>query len=137
MLPRRTISLSLLCSFIFAGSLAGEPDSKVAALSAAATATPTPPTLRNISTRVEVGIGSNVPIAGFMISGTAPKKVLIRGIGPSLARYGVVGSLADPQLELHDLSSTIATNDDWQVTHLGGVIQSNQVAEWHNRHGID
>ncbi len=89
-------------------------------------------TVRNVSTRVAVGTGDNVAIAGFIITGTQPKKVLIRGTGPTLARYGVATPLADPLLELHDVSFTIATNNDWQTTQVGGIIQSSQVSAIQN-----
>jgi hypothetical protein len=78
--------------------------------------TPSDPSLNrliNISTRSFVGTGPAVQIAGFIISGTSPKTVLIRAGGPSLIPYGVNGVLADPQIELHDTSSIIGTNDDW------------------------
>src|SRR5205807_9683097 len=38
----------------------------------------------------------------------------------------------NPQLELHDSSSTIATNDNWQTTQIGGVITSDQVTAIQN-----
>jgi hypothetical protein len=69
--------------------------------------------LANISTRLAVGTGNNVLIAGFIITGTQPKKIIVRGIGPSLP---VNENLADPTLELHDSSSTIATNENWRDT---------------------
>ncbi len=75
--------------------------------------TPVPPRLLNISTRMRVLTGEQVLIAGFIITGTDPKKVIIRGIGPSLP--GVAGALADPTLELHQGSSTLATNDNWKI----------------------
>ena len=68
-------------------------------------------------------------IAGFIVQGSVPKKVIIRATGPSLTPLGVPGALANPRLELHDSSSTIGTNDDWQTTQLGGVITSDQAAE--------
>jgi len=68
----------------------------------------------NISTRLNVLAGDNVAIAGFIITGTSPKKVLVRGIGPSLASADVVGFLTDPTLELHAGSTIIASNDDWR-----------------------
>ncbi|HEV2840815.1 MAG TPA: matrixin family metalloprotease [Chthoniobacterales bacterium] len=81
---------------------------------------PTPPPsspshLSNISTRVKVGVASNVLIGGFMVSGTQPKKVILRAIGPSLADLGLPGAIADPVLELHGAQGLIATNDDWQT----------------------
>jgi uncharacterized repeat protein (TIGR01451 family) len=68
------------------------------------------PQLANIATRLAVGTGDNVLIGGFIITGGQPKRLIIRGIGPSLP---VPGALADPILELHDPSHTIATNDNW------------------------
>ena len=58
-------------------------------------------------------------IAGFIITGTAPKRVIIRGIGPSLSSFGITGVLADPTLELHQGAITIATNDNWKVRSDG------------------
>ena len=73
--------------------------------------TPTPSTLGNISTRLRVETGDNVLIGGLIITGTQPKKVIVRAIGPSLP---LVGVLADPTLELHDGAGTLITsNDNW------------------------
>ena len=73
---------------------------------------PTPAQLGNISTRLSVGVGNNVLIGGFIITGSQPKKVIARAIGPSLS---VSGTLSDPILELHDSTgASIATNDNWQ-----------------------
>jgi autotransporter-associated beta strand protein len=64
----------------------------------------------NLSTRMRVQTGDNVGIGGFIITGTAPKHVLLRAIGPSIT--GLPGVLADPVLELHGPFATI-TNDNW------------------------
>jgi DNA-binding beta-propeller fold protein YncE len=65
----------------------------------------------NISTRARVGEGDNVLIGGFIITGTQPKTVIVRGIGPSLP---MPGALADPVLEVHGSSGELlATNDNW------------------------
>jgi hypothetical protein len=45
--------------------------------------------------------GDNVGIGGFIIMGTAPKHVLLRAVGPTLAQFGVPNPLPDPVLELH------------------------------------
>jgi hypothetical protein len=71
-------------------------------------------------------------IAGFIIQGSSPKRVLIRATGPSLTQFGVPNALANPQLELHDTSSTIGMNNDWQTTQIGGVITADQAAEIQN-----
>jgi hypothetical protein len=68
----------------------------------------------NISTRLKVGTGTSVLIGGFIIQGTTPKRIALRGIGPSLALAGVTGVLADPVIELHDQGGAlIAQNDNW------------------------
>lgn len=70
----------------------------------------------NISTRLRVLTGENVLIAGFILVGTEPKRVIIRGIGPSLANVGITNPLVDPVLELHDgTGALIAENDDWRT----------------------
>jgi len=85
---------------------------------------------RNFSTRVVVGTGEFVLIGGFIVDGTSPKKVMIRGIGPSLATAGVATPSADPRLSLRDSSGAeIARNDNWRQTQTGGVITSDQSNE--------
>jgi hypothetical protein len=69
--------------------------------------------LSNIATRGKVLTGADVMIAGFTIVGEDPKTVVIRGIGPSLAAYGVPGALANPKLQVYSGPTVIATNDNW------------------------
>jgi uncharacterized delta-60 repeat protein len=72
----------------------------------------TPTTLGNISTRLRVETGENVLIGGFIVTGTQPKRVILRAIGPSLP---VAGALADPVLELRDSSGVlIRSNENWR-----------------------
>jgi pectinesterase len=73
------------------------------------------PQLLNISTRLRVGNG-HPGIAGFIITGPARKRVILRAIGPSLRTAGLVNVLADPVLELHGNAqgNLIATNDNWE-----------------------
>ena len=77
--------------------------------------------LLNLSTRVDIppaALGTDVTslIGGFIIGGTKSRKILIRGLGPSLANFGLV-PLADPTLELHDASGAlIISNDNWMDT---------------------
>src|SRR4051794_15061312 len=78
--------------------------------SATPTATPSVTTLANISTRLRVETGDNVLIGGFIITGTQPKKVIIRGIGTSLP---FADKLANPILQLHGPNGLIDSNDDW------------------------
>lgn len=85
---------------------------------------PAPAQLLNISSRLKVQTGDNALIAGFIITGNDPKKVLIRGMGPSLAASGITGVLRDPILELHSqnaVGGTIATNDNWKQTQQSEI----------------
>ena len=69
----------------------------------------------NISTRLKVQTGDNALIGGFIVRGIGPKKMIVRGMGPSLSAKGVPGVLQDPTLELHDSTgATILSNDNWQ-----------------------
>ena len=78
----------------------------------------------NISTRIAVGTDDNVLIGGFIITGNAPKRVIIRAIGPSLSP-GVPGALQDTMLELHDGSGAIlGTNDDWRDSQENEIIDT-------------
>src|SRR5688500_11322117 len=65
----------------------------------------------NISTRLAVQTADNVLIGGLIITGTAPKKVIIRGLGPSL---GFAGVLQNPTLGLFQGQTLLASNDDWK-----------------------
>jgi hypothetical protein len=80
---------------------------------ATATASGTPAAQAlNLSTRMRVETGDNVGIGGFIITGSTPKPVILRGIGPSLP---VTGALADPILELHGPPGFVTIiNDNWQ-----------------------
>lgn len=71
----------------------------------------------NISTRLQVGTGDNVGIGGFIVTGHAPKKVLIRALGPALTAFGLTGVLPDPTMSLFDgTGAMIAANDNWKST---------------------
>lgn len=70
--------------------------------------------LRGLSTRGFVGTGNNILVAGFVINGAVPKRVMVRGLGPSMA--GVSGTLADPQLQLFQSSGAAVaggSNNNW------------------------
>lgn len=61
-------------------------------------------------------------IAGFVISGAAPRNVLVRALGPTLATFGVSGSLADPIIHVYRGSDLLVTNDDWKTGNLAREI---------------
>jgi hypothetical protein len=88
------------------------------------------PQLLNISTRVAIGDGHSVGIGGFIVSGGAPKKVIIRAIGPSLRASGVGDALANPVLEVHGgaANDLIVTNDDWQDDPAKADLISSELA---------
>ena len=61
-----------------------------------------------------MGTGDNVSIGGIIITGTTPKRVLFRAIGPALTPFGIMNALPDPVLELHAGDGTLLTqNDNW------------------------
>jgi hypothetical protein len=72
-----------------------------------------PPTasLVNISARAYVGTGANVLIAGFVIEGGQPVQLLLRGIGPSLADFGVPSPVAGASIVLNDSTGTPMQSD--------------------------
>jgi cell division septation protein DedD len=84
---------------------------------------PTPSRLLNIATRLRVQTGENVLIGGFIITGTDAKKVVIRGIGPSLAQF-FSGALADPTLELYQGNTLLTINDNWKTRTDGSSQQA-------------
>jgi arabinan endo-1,5-alpha-L-arabinosidase len=74
----------------------------------------TEPRLTNLSARAQVGTGQSILIAGFIINGNVPQRVMIRGLGPTLTNFGVKSTLADPQLSVFDGSQIkVSTNDNW------------------------
>lgn len=98
------------------------------------TATPSPtPTpnsrLANISTRMRVEAGDNVLIAGFIIEDTGSKRILIRGIGPSLSTFGISNPLQDPVLELNGAGGDLVTgNDNWPENSNAAEITASGLA---------
>jgi hypothetical protein len=54
-------------------------------------------------------------IVGFVAGGSGSKRVLVRGVGPTLgqAPFNVAGVLADPVLRLYDEGVLRTENDDW------------------------
>ena len=69
----------------------------------------------NISTRLRVLPGDNALIAGYIITGSDPKTVIVRALGPSLQAVGVPDTLVNPTLELFDSSGqSIGFNNDWK-----------------------
>jgi len=94
--------------------------------------TPTPFTTKkliNVSTRASVGTGQSVAIAGFEITGSASKRLLIRGAGPGLAAMGVTGSLTAAHLQLMNKSGNlIRENFSWQLGNGTALVDAAELA---------
>jgi hypothetical protein len=68
----------------------------------------------NLSTRAIVATGGDIMIAGFVVDGERPMRVLVRAIGPTLGTFGVTGALTDPQISVLTSSGALAANNnDW------------------------
>ena len=82
----------------------------------------------NIATRGEVGTGGDVLIAGFVVSGDVSKRILLRGIGPQLAEFGVSGVLEDPRIDLtNSENELVASNNDWgDNPDVAAVVSASQ-----------
>ena len=93
----------------------GTPTPTTPTPSPTATPAPTAPQALNISTRLRVEAGDRIAIGGFIVTGTESKKVVIRGIGPSLGNSGLSDLLADPTLELRGPDGALLMqNDNWE-----------------------
>jgi hypothetical protein len=72
--------------------------------------------LLNISTRARIGVGDDVVVCGFVITGESSRKVLVRVLGPSLRQFGVADAVADPAMQVMPVggNTSIAANDNWR-----------------------
>ncbi|MBL9188686.1 MAG: endo-1,4-beta-xylanase [Opitutaceae bacterium] len=73
------------------------------------------PRLANLATRAQAGGAAGPLAAGFVISGSGEKTVLLRGVGPALTGFGVPGALARPVLTLYRGGQPIAANTSWST----------------------
>lgn len=80
------------------------------------------PRLVNLSYRAEPASGGEAQIAGLVIAGLQPRRVLIRAVGPTLAAFGLSGAMPDPVLTLYRGSSRLAANDDWEISRSAGAV---------------
>jgi DNA-binding beta-propeller fold protein YncE len=120
-----------------AGSLAGSTYTTgpiTASCTVSATfASVTPSRMANLSTRGQVLTGDEVMIGGFVIGGSASKRVAIVATGPSLTQHGVANPLANPMLRLVRSSdqAVVATNDDWQSASNAAELTATGFAPAH------
>ncbi|MGH7945168.1 MAG: DUF4331 domain-containing protein [Opitutaceae bacterium] len=78
--------------------------------------------LVNFATRGNIGTGENILIGGFVIRGNAPIRVLVRGTGPSLTRFGVANAVSDTIVQVWQGSSMLAENDDWKTAQQAAIV---------------
>ena len=77
----------------------------------------------NISGRAAVETGQGVAISGYIVTGTVPKRVGVRAIGPSLANFGIADALMDPVLQLNRADgSLVMANDNWKNTQQAQLM---------------
>lgn len=75
-----------------------------------------PAALTNLSTRAYLASRDDAIIAGFVVGGTGPKRLLVRAVGPTLGVFGLTGTLGNPRLAIVDQRGTVlAENDDWST----------------------
>jgi arylsulfate sulfotransferase len=87
------------------------------------------PQALNVSTRGLVSGGDNVLIGGFVVTGTAPKPMVLRALGPSLSDFGLSDVLSDPVLSVYDSSGhLVGMNDNWQSDVNHAVVEANGLA---------
>lgn len=116
-LARGSLDAALLARFSPGGKTVmvdgAGPGFAIAEIYDADTAEASPGRLVNLSVRAHAQNGDGVLIVGFVISGTAPMRVLLRASGPALCNLGVAGALVDPQLTLFRGSEQCGYNDNW------------------------
>ncbi|MGY8719533.1 MAG: hypothetical protein ACKVI3_17340, partial [Verrucomicrobiia bacterium] len=80
--------------------------------------------LTNLSTRTQVGGSAGILTAGFVIAGTGDLTLLIRGVGPTLADYGVSDVMGDPTLRVISSATgaDVGFNDDWGFASSGSTL---------------
>jgi hypothetical protein len=88
-------------------------------------------TFANISTRLKVEAGDRALIGGFIVTGSAPKRLLLRALGPSIPLPGV---LNNPRLEVYDSAGHLmAANEDWGDAPNKQEVTDSSLAPAHNR----
>jgi len=108
------------------GALTGTfklPNEVQADFSGLATSQPATGRLINLSSLARSGTGDGTLIVGFTVQGAPERAFLIRGVGPSLAGFGVTGFALNPRLRLYQGASLLAENDDWHAgpSGAGGI----------------
>ena len=94
-------------------NVAGSVTSNAAIL---AVTVPNPGRLINLSVLTDIATAGEDFTLGYVVGGggtTGAKPLVIRAVGPSLAAFGVAGTLDDPRLELFTGPTKTGENDNW------------------------
>jgi hypothetical protein len=81
--------------------------------------------LKNLATRGQVGTGADIMIAGFVVGGSAPKQLLVRAIGPTLASFNVPGVVPATELQIFQGSTMLYSNTGWSSTPVNATAVAN------------
>ena len=84
--------------------------------------------MANVSNRGLTGAGEKTLITGFIVTGSQPRNVVVRALGPSLSSYGVQQVAANPKIDVYKGSSKIATNADWKTDTRANSLAQNYPA---------
>ncbi len=79
--------------------------------------------LANLSCRALAGPDAQALIVGFVVNG-GPRQVLLRGVGPTLASFGVAGALSQVQLTLRSGNQAVGTNGGWDSDGNGAQLRT-------------
>ena len=105
---------SIACRFL--GMRVGEGAKLSYIFSTGNAASPAEQALVNISTLAHVTAENDTLVSGFVISGNAPRTVLVRAAGPTLAQFGVTDAITNPSLVVYQNGKVIASNSAWAPT---------------------
>ena len=111
-------------TYTFGSVTAPSPESNIVNIRVAPGVIPkVPASLQNISTRGRVLKGDNVLIGGIIVTGNVPKRVLLRGLGPSISSNNtpVIGRMTNPTLQLYGPNGLIRGNDDWKQSQQAEI----------------
>lgn len=84
--------------------------------------------LMNLSVRTYAGTGADTLTVGFVTTGNTGRTFLVRGVGPTLASYGVGDVLADPILTSFSGSAVTGVNDNWGTAANAGAVAATAAA---------
>ena len=89
----------------------------------------------NSSERVNLTAGA-VAIHGFIIRGSTPRRVVIRGVGPTLTGWGITPVISNPTITLYRGGVQLGSNSNWQ-SWLNIVTPTLMQSLWRNAGAFD